>query len=488
MPLPRRRASAGGLVRPRAATRARTAAAALTAVLALSTGARGQSPPEAPPLEGSVPPEEVAHTTLVHPPFSHTLGIHRARPIHLKLFLADRTRFDDPQGLAAVKFDSDDDPDVKSDDFRLTLFGVNSGRGEIVFNSTMQTLALYGGRGSGEGRFQTPHGIAATVDGRIYVADTGNRRIARLRWDPAARGLTWIGEWPVGEPFDVAADGRGQVYVTDRSDSTVRRFADPSVGGAPSPVEGDRWPLPDDVSAPLGLAVGDSLERWYRPRHYRLYLVDRDGARLRAYDAGGAVVAETSPMAVYGDRGGAAGRFLYVELDYFGNVYVSDPVAGAVAKLTPDLAPLDVFSGPGGRGQALDEPRGVAIWRRFGQVFVAEREGAQYFFVGADFEVDDPLLVREEEGGAALELFLTEAAEVAVAFLDGAGDTLAVADTGTWPAGPVTVRWSAARWREPPSGGWRERAGTVRIEARPTYSSRRKFSRVRDAELATGGS
>ncbi|HUP19598.1 MAG TPA: NHL repeat-containing protein [Gemmatimonadota bacterium] len=482
MPLRPHHASARGSARRGAA------AGVLTAALVLAAPALGQSPPEAPPLEGGVAPDEIAHTTLVHPPYSHTLGIHRARPIHLKLFLADRTRFADPQGLAAVKFDADDDPGEKSDDFRLTLFGVNSGRGEIVFNSTMQTLAIYGATGSGEGRFRAPHGIAATVDGRVYVADTGNRRLARLRWDPVGRGLTWIGEWPVAEPFDVAPDARGQVYVTDRDGHAVRRFSDPSVGGAPSPVEAERWPLPDDVSDPLGLAVGDSLERWYRPRHYRLYLVDQGGARLRAYDAGGAVVAETSPAAAYGDRGPAPGRFLYVELDYFGNVYVSDPEAGAVMKLDPDLAPLAVFAGSGKAAEALDEPRGVAIWRRFGQVFVAEREGAQYFFVGTDFEVDDPLTVREDGDGGALELFLTEAAEVRIAFRDAAGDTLAVADTGAWPAGPVTVRWPARRWLEPPDEGWRERAETVRIEARPTYSSRRKFSRVREVAFDPGGS
>ncbi|MGH7549796.1 MAG: hypothetical protein ACREK3_03475, partial [Gemmatimonadota bacterium] len=91
--------------------------------------------------------EAIEHTTLVYPPFAHTLGIHRARLVHLKLFLGDRTRFDDPQGVAAVKFASDDDPEAKGDDYQLTLFGVNSGRGEILYNSSMQTLAIYGGQG-----------------------------------------------------------------------------------------------------------------------------------------------------------------------------------------------------------------------------------------------------------------------------------------------------------------------------------------------------
>ena len=184
--------------------------------------------------------EQPAHTTLVYPPFAHTLGIHRARPSHLELFLGDRTRFDDPQGLAAVKFASDDDPEARGDDFQLTLFGVNSGRGEVLYNSSMQTLAIYGRTGGGRDELDRPHGIAATVDGRVYVADTGNRRVVRLRWDPTARSLSWSGSWSVPGPFDVAADTRGDVWVSDREADAVLRFADSTAGAGPGSCR-RRW-------------------------------------------------------------------------------------------------------------------------------------------------------------------------------------------------------------------------------------------------------
>ncbi|MGH7571465.1 MAG: NHL repeat-containing protein [Gemmatimonadota bacterium] len=422
------------------------------------------------------------HTTLVYPPFAHTLGIHRARPVHLKLFLGDRTRFDDPQGVAAVKFASDDDPEAKGDDYQLTLFGVNSGRGEILYNSSMQTLAIYGGKGSGPGQFTAPRGITATVDGRIYVADTGNRRVARLRWDPVGRKLDWVGAWTAPRPFDVATDQRGNAWAADPVANAVLRFADSTAGAGssllpPSPIEGDRWPLPADIEGPTALAIGDSLDPWYHPSGYRLYLVDRNGGRLRAYDAQGEVLAEISPA----DLDRADGRFGYVELDYYGNVYVSDSVAEVLYKLDPALQPLATFPGPGPPDERLVEPRGVAIWPRFGQVFVAERDGARYFFLGTDFRtLSNPVEVSVSEDSAyAFDVFLTEISFVNIAFLDVSGDTLAFAEAGTFGPGHVTIGWSAEDWSETPPPGFQERVERVEIEARPTYSSRKRFSLVR---------
>ena len=440
--------------------------------------------------------DQPAHTTLVYPPFAHTLGIHRARPPHLKLFLGDRARFDDPQGLASVKFASDDDPEARGDDFQLTLFGVNSGRGEVLYNSSMQTLAIYGRPGRGKDELDRPHGIAATVDGRVYVADTGNRRVVRLRWDPGARALAWVGSWDAPAPFDVEADTRGDVWVSDREANAVLRFLDSAAGAGtdllPPPLTtGDRWLLPEDVEAPLGLAVMDSLDPWLQPNATRLYLVDKDGGRLRAYDTRGGIVAAIDAAEM---PDGDAVRFFYVEIDYFGNVYVSDPAGGRIWKLDPMLRLLDSFSGPGPAESTLEEPRGIAIWKRFGQVFVAEREGAQYFFVGTDFRpVSEPLEVRRSprgEGGPvdwSMDLFLTEAATVTVIFLDAAGDTLATADAGVERAGPRSVTWDETDWTEAGAPGWEEAARSVLVEARPTYSSRRRFARVKELPIVWVG-
>ncbi len=109
--------------------------------------------------------------------------------------------------------------------------------------------------------------------------------------------------------------------------------------------------------------------------------------------------------------------------------------------------------------------------------------------MGTDFRaVTDPLEVRKpsEAGEPAewsMDLFLTEAATVSLAFLDAAGDTLAAADAGVALTGARTIRWDAGDWTRPGPAGWEEAARSVAVEARPTYSSRRRFARVKELPL-----
>ena len=83
-----------------------------------------------------------------------------------------------------------------------------------------------------------------------------------------------------------------------------------------------------------------------------------------------------------------------------------------------------------------------------------------------------------------IRLFVTEPATVRLAFLDAAGDTLGVAIAGTVGSGVQTVTWNETSWAEPAPEGWADRAATVVVEARPTYSSRKKFARVERLSIA----
>jgi ABC-type multidrug transport system ATPase subunit len=63
-----------------------------------------------------------------------------------------------------------------------TLYAIEYGAGRVTkFDLNGRMLGRYGTTGSGLGQFVTPWGIAVDAQKRIYVADTGNRRVVELQ-------------------------------------------------------------------------------------------------------------------------------------------------------------------------------------------------------------------------------------------------------------------------------------------------------------------
>ena len=62
------------------------------------------------------------------------------------------------------------------------LFAIEYGGNRVTrLNLHGQTLGTFGSTGHGVGEFSTPWGLAVALDGRIVVADTGNRRLVELQ-------------------------------------------------------------------------------------------------------------------------------------------------------------------------------------------------------------------------------------------------------------------------------------------------------------------
>jgi iron(III) transport system ATP-binding protein len=63
-----------------------------------------------------------------------------------------------------------------------TLYAIEYGAGRVTrFDLNGRLLGRYGTTGSGTGQFATPWGLAVDSQKRVYVADTGNRRIVELQ-------------------------------------------------------------------------------------------------------------------------------------------------------------------------------------------------------------------------------------------------------------------------------------------------------------------
>jgi hypothetical protein len=135
-----------------------------------------------------------------------------------------------------------------------------------------------------------------------------------------------------------------------------------------------------------------------------------------------------------------------------------------------------VSFGRQGKGEAeFLFPRGIAIWRRFGQVFVAEGAGAQYYWVGVD-------LMRVEVGpssgeeGISIRFFLTERAYLTVDIWDSQGELIKTLVAEKEAAIGIGEYW----WNGRDAQGDVMSPGQyrVRIVAEPTYSSYHHFQKI----------
>lgn len=91
-----------------------------------------------------------------------------------------------------------------------------------------EIVPCFAGAGTKPRELSNPHGIGI-CGGNLFVCDTGNHRLSvfalrrfvlRAHWSPpATAGLTNV--W---EPFAIAFDGSGRVFVTDRANGCIHRF------------------------------------------------------------------------------------------------------------------------------------------------------------------------------------------------------------------------------------------------------------------------
>jgi DNA-binding beta-propeller fold protein YncE len=392
------------------------------------------------------------NTTIVFPPYGHCMGIYRAGQDQLTLLLGGMLQFDDPQGLAAVLPDEWDSSDPGDDD-ELAVYGVNSGSGHIIYNASMYALGYYGGEGSDSDQLSSPHGIAATTSGTIYVADTGNHRVAVLsrtgqRITPGSfiEGLS--------EPWDVALDGR-YIWVTDRAAGTLSRYSSAA----------DPAPVVVNLDSPGGVAATGYGE--YSNGHSPCQVVVTHNGTLLEKLIDGSVV-ETADLSSCGGS-----YFNYVELDYHGNAWVTDSIACRIHKFDPELNYLDSWgNGYGENDGSFMHPTGLAIWDRFGQIFVAESSGARYFWVGSDIR---NLSFSSDGSECTVSGRLTEKAAMVVNIYRSDGTLARSLYSGHRAPGNFSFEWDGTTLQ-----GQRVYVGeyTLSINIEPVYSSRTYFDKT----------
>ncbi len=376
------------------------------------------------------------------------------------MYLGGNFRVDDPQGLAATKIREEEDTTTWRDDALLTLFAVNSGSGQIVYNVKLLKPGIFGSKGTGIGQFNRPHGIACNPDGDVYVADTDNNRLVRLRY--AQGKLTWVAvvDSGLGHPYDVTVDSRGKVYLTDTDSNRIIVYQS---DGAKAAV------FRPGLEHPGAIAILDRNEQFNELGLDLLTVVDRSGTRINQLNLNGEIKRQIDCRRIGLD----SADFAYCDFDRYGNLYVTDRLNSTVHIFDPGLNYITSFGtapGTAGREAVFKSPRGIAIGKKFGQVFISEEDGGQYYLIALDGYLIGcfPEEFNSQRPGTTIALYLTQKAEITIEIRD-ATDSVVRALTPPYHQGPgeVLIVWDGRddKGELVPTGQY-----VIRVTIRPTYS------------------
>ena len=183
-------------------------------------------------------------------------------------------------------------------------------------------VTQWGSFGTADGQFNQPYGVALDPAGNVYVTDSVNHRVQKF--GPTGSSITEWGSLGTGngqfnEPRSVAVDSSGNVYVTDLRNNRVQKFTSSGqwlagwggVGAADGLFNG-----------PVGIDTDPAGN---------VYVAEQGNHRVQVFTPAGGFITK------WGTFGAADGQFnepYDVEVDRSGNVYVLDGANRRIQKFT----------------------------------------------------------------------------------------------------------------------------------------------------------
>jgi sugar lactone lactonase YvrE len=235
--------------------------------------------------------------------------------------------------------------------------------------------------GSGaQARFSHPGGVAIDVAGNLYLADTLNHTIRKVSAAglvstlAGSAGLAGQSDGTAGnarfnQPWGIARDAAGNLYVTDTGNHTVRKITSAGVvttlaGAAANPGDTDGNGIHAQFNFPRGIAIDSTAN---------LYIADSNNNTIRKLSASGDVItlAGTAGAAGSNDGSGQRARFNQptgIVIDSAGNIRVSDAsnqlIRGlsqtSVVSTLAGAAGIAGNTDSGGNHARFDQPMGIA--------------------------------------------------------------------------------------------------------------------------------
>jgi streptogramin lyase len=235
--------------------------------------------------------------------------------------------------------------------------------------------------------FNGPIGVAVDGSGNVYVGDSANNLIRKITPGGVVTTFAGSGSGGAANgtgtaasfsgPADLAIDGSGNIYETDQVGNLIRKITSAGVvstlAGSGSAGSANGTGTAASFSQPYAVAVDASGN---------VYIGDIHNNQIRKISAGGVVTTLAgSGASGSADGTGTAASFngpYGLAIDVAGNVYVGDYGNNLVRKIT-SWGVVNTLAGSGAQGSAngsataasFNGPCGVAV-NANGRLYVAE--------------------------------------------------------------------------------------------------------------------
>jgi uncharacterized protein (TIGR03663 family) len=270
-------------------------------------------------------------------------------------------------------------------DFGLGPSAEQAGVGQSAYERNVRpwdVVDVWDTYGSDDGQFNRPRNVAVGPDGAVYVLDSGNHRVQKVATDG-----TFLASWghlckmyenragcrsPDGaggfyDPWGIAVDGEGYIYVADTWNHRIQKFATDgefvAAWGQHGVVQevpgaaGQFWGPRDIVAAPDGL----------------IYVADTGNKRVQVFTPDGQYVAQ------WGGGGAADGRFdepVGVAVGADGQTYVADTWNRRIQVFDAEYMAVYQWEVEAWNGHSLENKPYLAI-DTSGRVYATDPEGAR---------------------------------------------------------------------------------------------------------------
>jgi DNA-binding beta-propeller fold protein YncE len=241
----------------------------------------------------------------------------------------------------------------------------------IATGENITFVKSWGVKGSGPGQFNEPYGIAVDKEGFVYVTDVRNSRVQKFTGDGE-----FVTEWGgkgkerFEKPVGIAVDGGGSVFISDYDADNVKKFDKKgrfvSRWGKNGVNDGE-FDSPSDIAA-------DSEGRVYVVDLYnhRVQKFDRHGRFVKAWGKEGKVDELHSILSPFFSKE-KPGEFYYPAkiASGGGKIYVSDSYNNRVQVFSEDGEYITQWGGTGFWRGRFRVASGIAVGPR-GRVYVAD--------------------------------------------------------------------------------------------------------------------